>query len=238
MYEQVLELGAVVEIEEVLEIIPGEMQRVITDMGEHEAKCIIIASGSSNRLLGLDREIDFIGNGISFCTICDGAFYKDKVVAVVGGGNTALVDALSLAHLCKKIYVLVRKDSFKGDKKRIDEVMKTPNIEVMFQTVVKKIRGNDSLEGVIIETNSLEKELKVECIFEAIGQDANTAYLKKMVDLSEQLYIISDKECKTNIPGIFACGDVLEKNVRQLTTAVSDGTVAAISAIQYLNEKR
>ena len=235
MYEQVIDLGGIIEIEEVLEIVEGQTFKVVTDVGMYEAKSIIIASGSSNRLLGLERESDFIGNGISFCTICDGAFYKDKVVCVVGGGNTALVNALSLAQMCKKVYVLVRKDKFKGDRKRIEEVLSTTNIEVMFNTVISDLVGDDDLEGITVLKNGEKVKLDLEGIFVSIGQDANTYFLNGLINLSDNNYIVSDQTCKTNVNGIFACGDVLCKEVRQLTTAVSDGTIAAIKAIEYLN---
>lgn len=235
MYEQVIDLGGIVEIEEVLEVVPGKVHKVVTDIKSYEANCVIIAGGSSNRLLGLDRESDFIGNGISFCTVCDGAFYKDKTVCVVGGGNTALVNALSLAHLCKKVYVLVRKDKFKGDKKRIEDVLSTSNIEVMFDTVVDELIGDDDLEGIMVLKNGEKLKLDLEGIFVSIGQDANTDFLNGLVNLSENNYIVSDHSCKTNVKGIFACGDILDKEVRQLTTAVSDGTIAAIKAIEYLS---
>jgi len=237
MYEQVLNLGGIVEIEEAKKIVPGKIHHVITDMNEYDAKCVILASGSSHRLLGISNEEDYIGNGISFCTVCDGAFYKDGVVAVAGGGNTAIINALSLASICKHVYLLVRSAQLKGDSKRVEEVLETPNVEILYDTTIESLEGSKSLENIWIRKKERQEKLQIDALFVSIGQDANTDYLNGVVSLFQDQTILVDEDCKTNVLGIFACGDVIHKKVRQLTTAVNDGTIAALSAILYLNQK-
>ncbi len=235
LYEQVMSFGGKVEIEEVLEIIPGKIKKVITDMNEYETKAIIIASGSGFRELGLPNEKDFIGNGISFCTVCDGAFYKDKAVAVVGGANSAVINAISLSEMCSKVYLIVRSSFLKGDKKRIDELSKIKNVEILYNSKVKSINGNDEVESIDIENSDTIKNIKVSGIFLAIGQIPTTNFIKNDIELTDDNYIKSDENCATNMNGIFVAGDVRDKKIRQLTTAVSDGTIAALNAIDYLN---
>lgn len=235
LYEQVMSFGGKVEIEEVLEIIPGKIKRVITDMNEYETKAIILASGSGFRELGLPNEKDFIGNGISFCTVCDGAFYKDKVVAVVGGANSAVINAISLSEMCSKVYLIVRSSFLKGDKKRIDELSKIKNVEILYNSKVKFINGRDEVESIDVECSGTIKNIKVSGIFLAIGQIPTTNFIKEGIELTDQNYIKSDENCATSAAGIFVAGDVRDKKIRQLTTAVSDGTVAALNAIGYLN---
>lgn len=237
LYEQVIDLGGEINIEEVLSIENGKVKKVITDENIYETRSIIIASGSKYKTLNLDNEEELIGNGISFCTVCDGSFYKNKNVCVVGGANSALNSALYLSKLCNKVYLVVRGPKLKGDKKVIDNVLSLSNVEVLYNTTVNKyILDNDELVGVEVKSNECEKRLDVEGVFLAIGQSPEINYLNTLVKVDENNYVLASEDCITNIDGIFVAGDVRKKKVRQLTTAVSDGTNAAINAINYLKE--
>ena len=237
LYEQVIDLGGEINIEEVLSIENGKVKKVITDENTYETKSIIIASGSKYKTLNLDNEEDLIGNGISFCTVCDGSFYKNKDVCVVGGANSALNSALYLSKICNKVYLIVRGPKLKGDKKVIDNVLSLSNVEVLYNTTVNKyILDNDELVGVEVKSNECEKRLDVEGVFLAIGQSPEIDYLNDLIKVDENNYVLASEDCITNIDGIFVAGDVRKKKVRQLTTAVSDGTNAAINAINYLKE--
>ena len=237
LYEQVIDLGGEINIEEVLSIENGKVKKVITDENIYETRSIIIASGSKYKTLNLDNEEDLIGNGISFCTVCDGSFYKNKNVCVVGGANSALNSALYLSKICNKVYLIVRGPKLKGDKKVIDNVLSLSNVEVLYNTTVNKyILDNDELVGVEVKSNECEKRLDVESVFLAIGQSPEINYLNNLVKVDENNYVLASEDCITNIDGIFVAGDVRKKEVRQLTTAVSDGTNAAINAINYLKE--
>ena len=237
LYEQVIDLGGEINIEEVLSIENGKVKKVITDENTYETKSIIIASGSKYKTLNLDNEEELIGNGISFCTVCDGSFYKNKDVCVVGGANSALNSVLYLSKLCNKVYLVVRGPKLKGDKKVIDNVLSLSNVEVLYNTTVNKyILDNDELVGVEVKSNECEKRLDVEGVFLAIGQSPEIDYLNDLVKVDENNCVLASEDCITNIDGIFVAGDVRKKKVRQLTTAVSDGTNAAINAINYLKE--
>lgn len=237
LYEQVIDLGGEINIEEVLSIENGKVKKVITDENTYETKSIIIASGSKYKTLNLDKEEELIGNGISFCTVCDGSFYKNKDVCVVGGANSALNSVLYLSKLCNKVYLVVRGPKLKGDKKVIDNVLSANNIEVLYNiTVSEYVLDNDELVAIEVNNNESKKRLNVEGVFLAIGQSPEIEYLNNLVKVDENNYIVASENCMTNIDGIFVAGDVRKKDVRQLTTAVSDGTNAAINAINYLKE--
>lgn len=232
-YEQADSLGLPIEIEEVEEIIPGKPITVKTDSGEYKTKTVIIATGAKFRLIGLPNEKNLIGKGISFCTSCDGAFFKGKDVAIVGGANTAVTNALYMANLCNKVYVIYRRDKLRGEPLLVDNLLKKDNVEVIYNATVKEIIGNDSLEKIIISEDGKDRELEVQGLFPSIGMDAETEVVKNLLSINESNYVISD-DCTTNIEGIYVAGDCRTKDVRQLTTAVSDGTIAATSAIKYI----
>ena len=233
-YEQAEELGIPIEIEEVLEIIPGEKIKVITDFGEYESKVVILATGSKYRLLGLPNEVDYIGKGIAFCTSCDGAFFKGKTIAIIGGGNSAVTNAIYMANIAKKIYLIDISDRFICEKTLEDKVRKLDNVEIIQQAGVKEILGNDELSGIVL-TNG--KKLDIEGMFISIGMVAQTELVKDIVNLNPQKYVDSS-DCKTNLDNIFVAGDCRSKNIRQLTTAVADGTTAAINAIKYIENNK
>lgn len=232
-YEQAQDLGVEIEIEEVLDIIPGEINKVITDCGEYESRAVIVATGAKYRLLGLPNEENLIGKGISFCTSCDGAFFKDKTVAVIGGANTAVTNAIYMSNVAKKVYLIYRGPKLKCESILLDSLKDKENIEIIYNANVKEIIGEDELEKIIIDINGEKKEIDLDGMFISIGMDAQTDFVKELLPLSEQNYILSD-DCSTLKSGIFVAGDCRHKSVRQLTTAVSDGAVAASYAIKYL----
>jgi thioredoxin reductase (NADPH) len=233
-YEQAESLGLPIEIEEVLEIIPGKINKVVTDMGEYEAKTIILATGAKYRLLGLPNETNLIGKGISFCTSCDGAFYKGKDVAVIGGANSAVTNALYMSNLCNKVYLIYRGNKLKCEEVLKDKLEAKDNVEIIYNANVKEIIGEEELEKIILDNN---RELTINGMFISIGMDAETKLVKEMLPLSEKSYVLSD-DCTTTNSNIFVAGDCREKKVRQLTTAVSDGAVAATNVIKYIENNQ
>lgn len=237
LFEQVTNLGGEIDIEEFQKINNDKIKEVITDEGTYQTKSIIIATGTYFNTLKIADEDKFLGNGISFCTVCDGAFYKDKVVAVVGGGNTAIINAIYLSTLAKKVYLIVREDTIRGEKVNIDELLTKENIEIIYNSEVTKYLGDTSIKGIVIKNKDNTKELAVDGIFLAIGQVPETKKVNNLLNLDKYNYIEAKEDCQTNIAGIFAAGDVRSKKVRQLTTATNDGTIAALNVINYLNEE-
>lgn len=236
LFDQVINLGGEIDIEEMQSIKDGKIKEVITDEGRYETKSIILATGTYFNTLKLENEENFLGNGISFCTVCDGAFYKNKVVAVVGGGNTAIINAIYLSTLAKKVYLIVREDTIRGEKVNIDELLTKENIEIIYNSEVTKYLGENSITGITIKSKEETKDLVVDGIFLAIGQVPETKEVNKLLNLDKYNYIEAKEDCKTNVAGIFAAGDVRSKKVRQLTTATNDGTIAALNVINYLDE--
>ncbi len=238
LVEQVLEQGAEMECAEVLEIRQGDIKTVICDSGEYSAKAIIIATGAKHRMLGLDREEQFVGEGISFCALCDGAFYEGKEVAVIGGGNSALQEALLLAETSKKVYVVQNLDFFTGEAALIEQLEKRENVEIILGAVVQSIIGEDTLKGIIIkkEADGREIELTIDGMFVAIGLIPQNESFANIINLDERGYADSGEDCKTNSSGIFVAGDCRRKATRQVTTAVADGAVAALAAVQYIDK--
>ncbi len=237
MYEQVLNAGVKYEFENVVNIHNGDIKKVVTEDNSYDCKVVIIATGSKHRKLGLDAHDKYIGNGVHFCTSCDAAFYKDKVVAVVGGANTAVSNAIYLADIAKKVYLIYRRSELRSEKARINELLKKTNVEIMYNTTVENINGDKHLETIDIKSAGVTKNLKIDGLFEAIGMDAQTELVDNLLEKNESNYITSE-DCTTNIEGIYVAGDCREKEVRQLTTACSDGTVAATLAIEYLQIKK
>lgn len=234
--KQAEELGAIIKNEKVIEVINGDTKTVKTEESVYNAKTIIIASGLENRTLNLPNEAELVGKGISFCATCDGNFFRGKDVAVVGGGNTALEDALYLSSIVNKVYLIHRRNEFRGDTKTVDLIKSKENIELVLESNVNSINGENNLESIdVINNEGNIKNIKVSALFIAIGKKPNIDYLKGIINTNESGFIISDESCKTNVDGIFVAGDIREKKVRQLVTATSDGAVAALEAINYLN---
>lgn len=226
-------------MDEVLQIKPEKGKNKI-QLGEEwlEAKTIIICSGAEHRKLGLPGEEELTGQGVSYCGICDGQFFKDQVVACIGGGNTALEDSVYLAGLAKKVYLIHRRDEFRGEKVYQDNVFSEPKIEVLFDTVPLNIIGQDQVQGLEIQNvKSKEKsELKVDGIFIFVGIDPQIEFLPEEFNKDEEGFLMTDTEMRTNIPGIFAAGDIRSKRCRQVCTAVGDGATAGHSAHLFLKE--
>lgn len=183
--------------------------------------------GVRRNKLGIPGEEKFSGRGVGWCAVCDGAFYRGKTVAVVGGGNTALEDALYLAGICEKVYLLVRRDSFRGAQVLIDRVLAQKNIEVMFEATVKEIQGDSKVTGITLEQRGLKKELTLSGLFEAIGLSPDKGLYETVVETDSNGYIVAGEDCRTSVPGIFAVGDVRTKEIRQIVTAIADGAIAA-----------
>ncbi len=237
LYEQAVELGAKVEMSNVTGILDkGEHKVVISDNKEYDCKTIILATGAKNKPLGLDRENELTGRGVSYCATCDGPFFKDKTVAIVGGGNTALEDAIFLTEYCKMVYLIHRRDSFRGEKKLVDALKQKPNLKFILDSKVIDLKGSLNLEAITIEnikTND-KQDLIVSGIFVAIGQMPENEIFSPLINLDKAGYIVAGEECKTNIDGIFVAGDCRTKKIRQLATAASDGAVAALAACEYI----
>ena len=234
LLHQAKDLGAVIKLEEAVSIINGKVKKVITSKSEYTSSTIIIATGRRVRKLGIEDK--FIGKGVSYCAMCDGAFYKDKIVAVVGGGNSAIDDALYIADIAKKVYLIHRRDTFKADAKTLDLLKKKNNIKYVLNSVVTKVLGTDYLEGIEVVTNGNEvRSFNINGLFIAVGGEPANDIFKDLLKVDDDGYVKSSN-CHTNKRGIFVAGDIRAKDVRQLVTATSDGAIAATEAIKYLNK--
>jgi len=239
IYNQAQDLGAEIIFEKVIDIKDKKIKKeVITNNNTYTTKTVIIATGSANRKLGLENEDVLIGKGISYCATCDGAFYKNKKVAVVGGGNTALEDALYLTDIASTVYLIHRRDEFRGENKTIELLKKKKNIEFIYNSTITKLIANDRLVGIELTNNEkTTKKIEIHGLFIAIGRIPENQNFAKLINLDSAGYIIAKEDCNTNVPGIFVAGDNRVKNVRQLVTATSDGAIAATNAINYINMK-
>ena len=209
---------------------------VHTEEGDYEAKTLLLATGATHAMLGVKGEMQLTGMGVSYCATCDGAFFRNKVTAVVGGGNVALEDAIFLSRMCKKVYLIHRRDEFRGAKILQDEVKKNDKIEILWNTIVTKIDGDEVVEKLHIQDvdNHVDKLLDVDGIFIAVGTKPASELLSGKLSTDEKGYIIAGEDGVTNIPGIFAAGDGRSKNLRQVVTAVSDGANCVYSVERYL----
>jgi thioredoxin reductase (NADPH) len=238
LVDQALGQGAEVDLCEVTEIKDnGDTKIVVTDSGEYEAKAVIIATGATHRLPGLDREFDFIGNGISFCAVCDGAFYEGKTVAVLGGGNSALQEAILLSDLCKKVYVVQNLETLTGEKKLQEQLFKKDNVEIITLSKITELLGDSELNGIKIEANGKEQTLEIDGLFVAIGLIPQNKPFENVVALDKWGYADSDEACVTKTAGIFVAGDCRKKRIRQVATACADGAVAALAACDFIDSE-
>lgn len=225
LYNQIKSLGVILKYEEVLEVT--DKKEVITTKDTYKGKNIIIATGLKKRKLNLENEDKLLGSGISYCATCDGNFYKNKNVAVVGGGNTALEDALYLSNIASKVYLIHRRDNFRGEKKLISEVKEKNNIELILNSNITKIIGEDNLNSIEITDNRNNiSKLEIDGLFIAIGNIPDNNRFKNIIDLDENGYIIANANLKTKTDNIYVAGDTRVKTLRQLVTATSDGAIA------------
>ena len=237
MLEQALGLGADVEMDTVTGLENGPVKTVIGEMARYEGRAVIIAAGARHRRLGLPREEEFIGNGLSFCAVCDGAFYQDGHAAVIGGGNTALQEIVLLSETCRKVTVVQNLAVLTGEQKMVDLVLSRPNVEILYSTVCVGYLGEDALTGLRLQNTltGAETELAVDGAFLAIGTEPENLAYAALAPLNEAGYIKADESCMTPTPGIFAAGDCRTKAWRQVATAVADGAAAALNACRYLD---
>lgn len=235
--EQAMEQGAEVELEEAVSVSgEGEVKTVTCASGaEFQCRSLIIAAGAKPRMLGLPGEAELVGNGVCFCAVCDGAFYKDKVVAVNGGGNSALQDALLLSEKCSKVYLIHRRDSFRGEAKLVEALKQRKNVEFVMNSRITALVGEDELRGIVVKTGEESREIALEGLFVAIGHAPDLGAFGSLLELDEKGYAASGEDCLTRTPGVFVAGDCREKTVRQLTTAAADGSAAALAACAWLD---
>ena len=237
--EQAMALGADVELENVTEIIPGEIFTVRTEEGgEYLGKSVILALGVKHRTLGLPGEEDLIGNGISFCAVCDGAFYTGQDVVMVGGGNSAMQEALLLSEVCRKVTIVQNLPFFTGEKKLADALATKENVEVHFSTLVDGyVTENGALTGIRVKQETGESwVIPADGVFLAVGLQPENEAFASLAELDDRGYFDTDEYCLTKTPGLFVAGDCRRKQIRQVTTAAGDGAVAAMAACRYLEQ--
>lgn len=233
LYNQIKKLGAEVKFETVIRIT--DKREVITSKNTYQAKAVILATGADNRKLNIEHEQEFVGKGISYCATCDGNFFKDKVVAVIGGGNTALEDAVYLADIASKVYLIHRRDSFKAEDRYVSEAREKDNIEFIFNSNVSELIGSESIEAInIVNANNEVRKIAVDGIFIAVGQEPKNEIFADIIELNQYGYIESSDGVHTNKEGIYVAGDCRVKTLRQLTTAVADGSIAATVAMREM----
>ena len=237
LLSQAMDQGAEVELDEVTSITDGVFKTVETASGEKfEGKAVIIATGAKPKELGLRGEEDYIGNGECFCAVCDGAFYNGRPVAVMGGGNTALQDAVMLAEKSSRVYLIHRRDSFRGEDRLVEKLRSLENVEFILNSRVTALHGEGTLTGITVENTAWDKrEISVDGLFVAVGREPVNGAFSHLVELDAGGYALSGEDCLTKTPGIFTAGDCRAKRVRQLTTAAADGSVAALAACEYID---
>lgn len=238
LYEQASQQGAEIVYEKAVAVKAGNPMVVRTETGSYEARAVILATGAKNRPLGIATEEKFVGVGVSYCATCDGAFFRGKTVAVIGGGNTALEDAEVLSGLAEKVYLVHRRDQFRGEQAGVKRLLAKDNVEFMLNSVPVEILGEMTVSGLKIRDTMTEEEriLDVQGIFVAIGQMPDNGDFADVAALDDKGYIAAGEDCLTKTPGLFTAGDCRTKKVRQLATAAADGAVAALAAVDYINE--
>ena len=232
--------GAETASAEVLSLdLLGDVKRILTDAGEITARTVIVATGATHRHLGVDREQTLVGRGVGYCAACDGMLYRGKTVAVVGGGNSAVSDALYLSRICKRVYLIHRRDTLRATRVYSEPLRTAENVEILWNTRVKALLGEDRLSGVLLEStpDGKQRSLSLDGLFISVGRAPESALLAGQLDLDENGYIIADESTRTNVEGVFVAGDVRTKPFRQIVTATSDGAMAAYAAEEYLLAK-
>lgn len=238
LMEQTMNQGAEMELDEVTAIeLDGDVKRVKTEFGgEFEAKTVIIATGARPRMLGVEREAELVGSGVCFCAVCDGAFYKGRPVAVNGGGNSALQDAMLLSDTCSRVYLVHRRDSFRGEAKLVEALREKENVEFVLNSSITALHGETELTGITVtDKMGNERRIVADGLFVAIGHAPDNGIFAELIDLDAGGYADSGEDCMTKTPGVFVAGDCRKKSVRQLTTAAADGSAAALAACSYID---
>lgn len=239
LLEQAMEQGAEVELDEVtaVSVRPDGIKTVACDSGAvFEGRALIAAVGAKPRMLGLAREEELVGNGVCFCAVCDGAFYAGKDVAVNGGGNSALQDAMLLSETSSRVYLIHRRESFRGEEKLVEALRAKDNVEFVLNATITRLLGEDELKGIVVSQNGAEREIAVDGLFVAIGHEPDNAAFADFAALDARGYAASGEDCLTKTPWLFVAGDCRAKKVHQLTTAVADGAVAALAACAWLDK--
>lgn len=235
--EHAKKLGVTFVTENVVSMeVQNDVKSVKTDKNIYETKTIIIATGAVHKKAGIPGEAEFTGKGVSYCATCDGAFFKNKVTAVVGGGDVAVEDALYLSRMCGKVYLIHRRDEFRAAKSLVKKARETDNIEFVLDSVVEKIDGENKVRSINIRSkkSATIKTLEVDGVFFAVGMQPVTAFVDKNIEMNEAGYIIAGEDCATNIPGVYAAGDIRTKQLRQIITAAADGANAVTSVEKYI----
>ena len=237
LLEQAMEQGAEVELEEVTGVnVEGDIKTVLCESGaEFQGKALIVATGAKPRMLGLPREEELIGSGVCFCAVCDGAFYRGCDVAVNGGGNSALQDAVLLSEKCSTVYLIHRRDSFRGEAALVDILRRKSNVEFVLEASITALEGENELTAITVNQKGAERRIPVQGLFVAIGHAPDNGIFSKLIELDRAGYAASGEDCLTRSAGIFVAGDCRAKSVHQLTTAVADGSVAALAACSWLD---
>ena len=238
LLEQAMEQGAEVELDEVVSVSVNAdgIKTVACESGANfQGRALIIAVGAKPRMLGLPREDELVGSGVCFCAVCDGAFYAGQDVAVCGGGNAALQDALLLSEKCRSVTLIHRRDSFRGEQKLVEALKKRGNVDFVLNAAVIGLLGQNELEGIVISQNGESRTLPVTGLFIAVGHQPDNGVFADLMELDAAGYAASGEDCLTKSAGVFVAGDCRAKDVRQLTTAAADGSVAALAACRYLD---
>lgn len=236
MAEQAMAQGAEIELEEVVGVDDcGDFRRVRCAFGaSYEGRAIILATGAKPRTLGIAREEELVGAGVGYCAVCDGAFFRDQRVAVNGGGNSALQDAMLLSETCSRVYLVHRRASFRGEEALVEALRKKDNVEFVLNASITALLGEEELTGIVVNQNGAEREIPLEGLFVAIGHEPDNGAFASLIELDGKGYAAADEDCLTRTPGVFVAGDCRAKRVHQLTTAVADGAVAALAACAWL----
>lgn len=238
LYEQATELGAEIVYEKAVGIEDtGASKKVKTESAVYETKSVIIATGAKNRPMGLENEEKYTGAGVSYCATCDGAFFRGRDVAVIGGGNTALEDAEVLSGIADKVYLIHRRDQFRGEEANVKRLREKDNVEFVLNSVPVELVGDTMISGLKVKNVKTEEviTLLVQGVFVAIGQMPDNKDFADVAGLDDKGYVAAGEDCLTNTSGVFTAGDCRTKKVRQLATAAADGAVAALAAVEYIN---
>ena len=234
--EQAKKFGVEIKSEEAIKLsIENGKWKINTHKNSYEAKSVIVATGSTPKKAGFEGEIEYTGKGVSYCAVCDGFFYKDKIVAVIGGGDTALEEALYLSKIAKKVYLIHRRDKFRAAPSTQKKVFNTSNIKIIYNETVKKVFGKNFVEGIILSSN---KEIKVDGVFVFVGMKVNNELVKNLVDLNEWGEVKVNLKMETSLKGLYAAGDIRQNSVKQVVAAAGDGAVAGINAVKFIEHTK